>query len=52
MSEDEVPSFGRFVVRKAGLGYCFVGRFAVSELTESPAAGCGVLSRILDQQAG
>ena len=43
MSEDEVAVFGRFVAREAGFVQRLVTRFAVLEVTESPASRRGVL---------
>jgi hypothetical protein len=50
MGKDKVPSFGRLVARKTGFVHRLVGRFAVFELTEPPAAGRGVFSGVLDHQ--
>jgi hypothetical protein len=43
VSENVVMSFGRHVASEAGLMQCFVARFAVLEVTESPAARRRVL---------
>src|SRR5258708_35909239 len=43
VSENVVMSFGRHVASEAGLMQCFVARFAVLEVTESPAARSSVL---------
>src|ERR1700677_3371756 len=48
--EDKVTSFGRLMARKAGFGHRLIHRFTVRELSESPAAGRGVLSGILDHE--
>src|SRR6266478_3700325 len=48
LRENEVASFGRLVAGEAGFVQCFVGRFAVLKVTESPAARRGVLFRVLD----
>jgi hypothetical protein len=44
MGEDIVPSFGRFVARKAGFEQRLVGRLAIFKLSEPPAARRGVFS--------
>ena len=49
-SEDKVGRFGLLVAGKAGLHESSLGRFIILEVTESPAAGCSVLRRILDHK--
>src|SRR5438876_12097351 len=48
--EDEVASLGLLVAGKAGLHERLVARFAVHEVSESPAARRGVLCRVLDHE--
>ena len=50
MSENVVMSFGRHVASEAGLMQCFVARFAVLEVTESPTARRSVLFLVLDHK--
>src|SRR5580704_3512960 len=45
--ENKVPSFDRFVARKAGFGRRLVDRFAICKLSEAPASGGGVFLRVL-----
>ena len=42
-SKDKVGRFGLLVAGEAGFHKRRVARFAVLEVTEPPAAGCGVL---------
>src|SRR3954469_3852410 len=48
--EDEVARFGRPVAGKAGVEHRLVGLLAIVELSEPPAPGRGVPSRILDHE--
>jgi hypothetical protein len=50
MGEDKVASYDMLVAGEAGFVHRLVGRFAVFELTEPPAACRGVFSRVLDHQ--
>src|SRR5579863_2251844 len=43
VSKDKVGRFGLLVTGEAGFHESRVGRFAVLEVTEPPASGCGVL---------
>jgi len=46
--KDQVASLHTFVAGEAGFVHRLVGRLAVLELRESPAACRGVFSRVLD----
>src|SRR5580698_1276530 len=48
--ENKVPSFDRFVARKAGFGRRLVDRFAICKLSESPAASRSILLRVLHHE--
>src|SRR3954454_571366 len=48
--EDKVASHDGRVAGKAGVVHHVAGGFAVVELSEPPAAGRGVLSRVLDHE--
>src|SRR5208282_1765465 len=50
MSKDKVAPFGLLVAGEAAFHKRRVARFAVREVTEPPAAGCGVLGRVLDHK--
>ena len=50
MVEDKVASFDDRVAGKAGVVHRLVGGFAVVKLSEPPAAGRGVFSRVLDHE--
>ena len=49
MSEDKVASFGRLVAGKAVLRH-HVDGFTIAKLSEPPAAGRGVFSRVFDHE--
>ena len=49
-SEEVVTVFCRRVAREALCVQRLVARFAVGEVGKSPAAGCGVLFRVLDHE--
>src|SRR5215467_10460415 len=50
VSEDVVTILRRHMAREAGFVQRLVPRFAVREVSESPAAGCGVLFRVFDHE--
>jgi hypothetical protein len=50
MRVDKVASFDKLMAGKAGSMHRLVGRFAVFELSEPPAACRGVFSRVLHRQ--
>ena len=50
MSKDKVGRFGLLVAGEAAFHKRRVARFAVLEVSEPPAAGCGVLCRVLDHK--
>jgi hypothetical protein len=49
-SKDKVGCFGLLMAGEAGFHESCIARFAVCEVPEPPAAGCGVLFRVLDHE--